>query len=304
MDNKRYQDEYRPQRSRSGWAIALIVIGLIFLLRNSGIISYPYMGLLFSWQMLLIGIGIWLLTREKQTAGTILIAIGAFFILPHIGNIFPELGINLHITSRHTWPIILIIVGVAILFNNRSRLSKRDDFQKQYDYEKRKHQRSSLNTPDVEDAEFTEAVNDDSKRENEYQQKEQTTQRRSNDFKNSYGYRSDFLKESIVFSSSSKYILTQNLLGGEVDVVFGQCIIDLRQANLKGNFAILDLDIVFGSVTIYAPDHWNIRINTETVLGSFTDKRFYVSKESKKVENRPELIISGNCVFSNGEIKS
>jgi len=82
--------------------IILIVLGIILILDKLNLIPESMADLLISWPMLLIGIGILSFIGGNRPAGTILVVIGGFFMFPD----FIEY-----------WPVVLIAVGIALLFN-------------------------------------------------------------------------------------------------------------------------------------------------------------------------------------------
>lgn len=112
--HEKYDYKYR-RRSQSGWAVILITVGLVFLLRNLGVIPYPLSKIVISWQMLLIAMGGWHIFRRSYATGGILMSLGVIFILPKIDRLYPELNLNIPLLTHQSWPIILIIVGVFTL---------------------------------------------------------------------------------------------------------------------------------------------------------------------------------------------
>ncbi len=93
--------------------IVLVIIGLFLVLRNTGIFPHFIDNVIFSWQMLLIVIGlvITLGSGGGRTGGIIIMAVGGFFLIPMI---FREtFDINMF------WPSIFIIVGVIFIFSKR-----------------------------------------------------------------------------------------------------------------------------------------------------------------------------------------
>lgn len=90
-------------------AAVFIIVGLLFLGRNFGIIDYDLFDILVSWQMLLVVIGIVNLIKQHFFGGMITIAIGVYFLLPEITGITGE-------WVRMSWPVLLILVGIMILF--------------------------------------------------------------------------------------------------------------------------------------------------------------------------------------------
>lgn len=84
--------------------IILVLIGIVFLLRNYDIYLFPIDFLTWEYFFILFGVLLFVLSDNK-TAGIIFMAIGIF-------NLVPEL-----------WPIIFIIIGGYILFKRRGSRS-------------------------------------------------------------------------------------------------------------------------------------------------------------------------------------
>lgn len=111
--------------SRNVLAIILIVIGMLWLLRQIGIhiriphefienLFYPIKYIfhnwghfIFSWPMILIIIGT-VLAAGKRKSGVVLIIIGGVFLLPRIFSIH-------WLTTSMILPLILIGIGVALV---------------------------------------------------------------------------------------------------------------------------------------------------------------------------------------------
>jgi predicted membrane protein len=90
----------------------LIIIGIVLVLRNFHI--FPYIPWLFTWPMILVLIGVFiLLTRQSVLAALIFVGIGLWFLLPDIFNIYIDRFWNL-------WPIILIAIGMSLILRSRS----------------------------------------------------------------------------------------------------------------------------------------------------------------------------------------
>ena len=76
--------------------LLVLALGVLWLLRNVGVINYSAWHFIFSWQMLLIAIGIINLSGDgHKGVGWILIAVGGFFMLNEIFY-WP-------VTFRHVW---------------------------------------------------------------------------------------------------------------------------------------------------------------------------------------------------------
>jgi predicted membrane protein len=100
----------QQQIKKGAFGFIVILAGLLLLAFNFDILSGNIRHVIFSWQMLLIAIGvISLITSENRTPGLILIFIGGFFIIPEI-FIFHISFVKLF------WPLLLIGIGLLILF--------------------------------------------------------------------------------------------------------------------------------------------------------------------------------------------
>ncbi|MBN1250935.1 MAG: hypothetical protein JXA16_02295, partial [Bacteroidales bacterium] len=115
LDNKNEFKKFNSQKKdkRLGVGLVFIFIGSVLIMSNIGIMPQILRHYIFSWQMLLIVIGIFNLVNNKnKTFGLILITVGVFFLLPQIFG-FPRLYI------RMFWPAIFIIIGAYILLRKR-----------------------------------------------------------------------------------------------------------------------------------------------------------------------------------------
>jgi len=78
--------------------LVIMLVGALLFLDNRNIISFTLPDFLFSWQMILIGIGVLLIfSSNNKSAGSIMILIGSISLLPEF------------------WPIVLVAIGIYIL---------------------------------------------------------------------------------------------------------------------------------------------------------------------------------------------
>lgn len=99
------------------FGIILIVVGVIMILEKLNLIPDSVADLLISWQMLLVGIGVLALIGGNRTGGTIMIVIGAFFMVPELITVPHEI-------RKLYWPLILVAIGVALLLRQRDNTLK------------------------------------------------------------------------------------------------------------------------------------------------------------------------------------
>ena len=104
------QNKYRSDNRHLIGGIVVLIVGVLFLLRNFDVLSPEISHYIFSWKTLLIGIGILNISlTERKVGGFILIAVGTFFWLPDL------LDVSIR-TSQLFWPVVLVIVGLMMLF--------------------------------------------------------------------------------------------------------------------------------------------------------------------------------------------
>jgi predicted membrane protein len=113
-DKNFYKRDHRHlQSNRAVIGVVLVMVGAFLIMRNTGVFPGFIEHIIFSWPMLLVTIGlvITLGSSGNKTGGIIVMAVGAFFLLPHI---FREtFDFNLF------WPSIFIIIGVIFIFSKR-----------------------------------------------------------------------------------------------------------------------------------------------------------------------------------------
>jgi predicted membrane protein len=120
--NENYRDERRAHRrehhhltdNRALIGVILVIVGLFLVIRNTDFFPDYIDNIRFSWPMLLVTIGLVMTigSSGSKTSGIIIMAVGAFFLIPHI---FSEAFHNYNMF----WPAIFIIIGVVFIFTKR-----------------------------------------------------------------------------------------------------------------------------------------------------------------------------------------
>jgi len=125
-DNRRQGEGNSPgekqtgQFRRSGRAhlllgIVLMFLGLFLIADMADIIPWRLRDFIFTWQALLIFLGlIFLSNKENKGTGIILIVIGSFFLFPRVIHV-PDYWRSLF------WPTMLIILGLVVIFGTGRR---------------------------------------------------------------------------------------------------------------------------------------------------------------------------------------
>lgn len=101
-------EKHISPNKRIYFGLFLIAIGAFWILERLSLIPDSWNDVLISWQMLLIGIGVFSIIGGNRTSGTVLIVIGGFFLVPELAYIPDEL-------RRIGWPLLIIGIGVVLL---------------------------------------------------------------------------------------------------------------------------------------------------------------------------------------------
>lgn len=113
-NDQQFQEWERNHRNgRIAGGILLIIAGILFWFKKAGLIEIPRW--IFSWQMLLIIIGLisGIKHNFKNATWLILISIGGIFLL---ADFIP--GLNLRF---YTFPAVLIIIGVVMILKPKNK---------------------------------------------------------------------------------------------------------------------------------------------------------------------------------------
>jgi len=90
--------------------VVLILVGIAVFFKSLGIFPYETERVIFSWQMLLIAIGVIMVTNfRSRIGGLILILIGGFFLLEEFSGLSGEM-------RSLFWAFFFIFIGLVIMF--------------------------------------------------------------------------------------------------------------------------------------------------------------------------------------------
>lgn len=109
------EKQLKTDFSRLVLGLLLIVLAGLLLIDNFDLYPIEWGKYIFTWQTLLIVIGLILFpNRGNRTTGTVLIAIGAFFLAAK----FYELPVSI---SKLFWPAVILFIGLSLIFGSRRR---------------------------------------------------------------------------------------------------------------------------------------------------------------------------------------
>jgi predicted membrane protein len=119
-ERHKWRQEHREMRHESFnqnrviIGVILVLAGLFLVVRNTGFFPVFIDNVIFSWPMLLVTIGLVITVGSSggKTSGIIIMAVGAFFLIPIL---FRE---TFHMYNMF-WPSIFIIIGIIFIFTRR-----------------------------------------------------------------------------------------------------------------------------------------------------------------------------------------
>jgi hypothetical protein len=118
--------EKHKNNKRALLGLLLVVLGFVLIASNFQLFHFAWRPVVFSWQGLLILIGLFfLLSREAKATGLILIGIGGFFLVPRIW----DLPWGWH---QMFWPAVLLGLGAILIIRSLTR--NRQDIHEGTDY--------------------------------------------------------------------------------------------------------------------------------------------------------------------------
>jgi len=96
--------------SRLAWGITLLLFGVMFLIRQLGIIPAEISDIVFDWKNfpLIIGV-IFLIFHKNKSIGMVLIVVGILLRLQEIIHWTKDI-------SEYVWPVLLIVAGIILVF--------------------------------------------------------------------------------------------------------------------------------------------------------------------------------------------
>ena len=110
------------------------------------------------------------------------------------------------------------------------------------------------------------------------------------------------LEEEVVFGGIHRKINSQDFRGGTATAVFGGVEIDLREAGTTKDEIQIEADTAFGGVEIIVPASWDVTVRGAGVLGGYEDKT-HPAPATEGVK-RPRLFVRGSAVLGGVTVRN
>lgn len=264
-------DTQKPRKYRGNIWVGLLflLIGGLLLLRQSG---YPLPHWIFSWQMLLIGLGVFvgIKNRFRDFSWLLLIFIGFIFLSD---NIWPGYSVK-----QYMWPIIIIALGLMFIFAPKgSSTCRARRFQRRKMFRERMMARRGF-PMNESNAVHAEPITEET------------------DYDNTVETDLDIVS---IFGGVKKKVLSKEFRGGEIVCVFGGAQINLSNADFTSPIE-LELVQIFGGTKLVVPANWEIRSEIAAIFGGVDDKR----PQPANAVPEKTLILKGTIIFGGVEVNS
>jgi hypothetical protein len=107
---------------------------------------------------------------------------------------------------------------------------------------------------------------------------------------------------NFLFSGTDRQISDKDFKGGRINAVFGGFKLDLSNAEIKGDQAVMEINAVFGGGELIVPPNWEVVLSGSGVFGGVEDKtrRYPLDPALAK----KTLVIKGSVVFGGFTIRN
>ena len=113
----------------------------------------------------------------------------------------------------------------------------------------------------------------------------------------------DTLEESAIFGGVEKRLNSRAFRGGRLQAIFGGIELDLRDADMVENEAVIHANAIFGGIEMRVPETWFVATRGQGVFGGFSDStRFSPPADPEKPKKT--LIVLGTSLFGGVEIRN
>jgi len=111
------------------------------------------------------------------------------------------------------------------------------------------------------------------------------------------------LDENTVFGGVQKRLNGREFRGGRLQAIFGGIEVDLRDADLAENEAVIYANALFGGIELRVPETWFVAARGQGVFGGFSDSTRY-SPPVDPDKPKKTLVVLGTALFGGVEIRN
>jgi predicted membrane protein len=106
----------------------------------------------------------------------------------------------------------------------------------------------------------------------------------------------------VVLGGKEDQIDSKEFEGGEILAIMGGCNLDLREARIKGEEAVINVKAIMGGVELRVPDDWSVTVRGTPIMGAVEDK----TRPRKTDDQEPvqRLVIEGVVLMGGVEVRN
>jgi len=109
------------------------------------------------------------------------------------------------------------------------------------------------------------------------------------------------LSELAFMGGVNRVIVSQDFRGGEVTAVMGGVEVDLRQASISEESAVIDVFALWGGIEIKVPQEWTVDVKGLPIMGGFENTTHSSVTDPALAQ---KLIVRGTAIMGGVEIKN
>jgi predicted membrane protein len=114
----------------------------------------------------------------------------------------------------------------------------------------------------------------------------------------------DSLNAVAIFGGAERRVSSPHFKGGRAVSVFGGVELDLRDAEIEGDQAVIEVECIFGGVEIRVPERWQVDTMSLPIFGGYSDKTRGATVQEPAQSTRKRLVITGSVIFGGVEIRN
>lgn len=111
------------------------------------------------------------------------------------------------------------------------------------------------------------------------------------------------LNEQAIFGGVEKRVNSKAFRGGQLQSLFGGIEIDLRDAEMAEDQAVLFANAVFGGIELRVPETWYVATRGQGIFGGYSDSTRYVPSVNPD-KPKKTLVVMGTAIFGGVEIRN
>lgn len=290
----------QSQNSKLTIGIIILFIGIIILIKP--MIPYEVRSYLFSWQMILIAVGLIMgfTAKFKGNSWWLTSVIGLYFF---IMKFFRDLEFY-HWFKNIQFPLFLIIIGCFVIYRARNYRPKKHKFKDDITNESVANTYGSNTASPMLPNDLFEDANEISAENKHYQEPNEHNQQQSNKRQEqNYQFDNESFNINAIFGTNRKVIKSKHYQGSNINSVFGNIYLDAVETEFDGVIYI-DILNLFGSIDLVLPANYEVRNELVPILGSVNDRRNLLRHNTLNSENKKYIVLKGTILFGNIDIKS